>query len=315
MINRFASPPISELHRSRSYRYDTELFEQSSPYFEALREAEKLVRRHYPSLTREVWNHLNTLLVHECEQSKLWVQLWDTKNDPQRAIDEWHSLSRDAFLPLISRLSGLNKLDERNGYDLRNAFDRSAQFAMSPNEPSEAWLPNINIENNGFTFPTGGPVAQQVELQFLSRLFLGRFPEWLASLDAEISALHSGFELGRRIGPMWLDPPLSRRQVLMRSSDQLATLALIARLQAILRRVVSSRVDLKSITLDSICGDFPSFGSACWQVVTPFVQAVYPKISESSVLKERWSAFRKGRSIRLVHWPERVKRLESGMSK
>ena len=303
------------MHSPKVFRYGSEFFGQSSLYFDALDAAEKIAREHHSSLPNGEWVKLRTLLVHECEQSKVWAQLWDMKDDPQRAIDEWHNLSRSALLPLVSRLSELNRIDERHGYDLRDTFHRSAQFAMSPNEPSEAWLPNVNVENSGFSVPTGGPVAQQVELQLLSRLFLGRFPDWLGSLEAEIRKLHSGFELGRRIGPMWINPPLSRRQVLSRSSERLATLALIARLQAIFRRLTDSQHPTIPTNLDSVCGDIPESGLPCWSTISMFVLATFSSAPDMRVLEQRWSAFRSNRSISLQDWPERVHRQESATIK
>ena len=320
--NTFARPPLSEANRARSYRYGVELFEkpddcdaEPQTYYYALEDSKKLVFLHHPSAPEDAWVRLRTLLVHECEQSRAWMALWDSKDDPQRAFDEWHSLSRDALIPLIARLSELSKLDGRYGYDVRNCFYGSAQIAMSPTQPSEAWLPNINIENNGFSFPTGGPVAQQVELQLLSRLFLGRFPDWLASLNTEIVTLHSGFEIGRRIGPMWIEPPVSRLQILSRSGKQLATLALVARLQAIFRRVTSRTHPTIPSNLESICGEIPDSGKPCWGIIVAFVNATFQMEIDKKVLEQRWSTFRNRRSIQLADWPDAIERQESAANK
>jgi hypothetical protein len=308
VTRKFARPPISEVHRSQLYRYDAALFAQSSPYFEALDAATKIVRLNHQSTTEAERHKLKILLVHECEQSKTWARSWDAKDDPQRAIDEWHSLSKPALRSLASSLAALRRVGERHACDLRNTLHRSAQFAMSPNEANEAWLPNVNLENNGFFFPTGGPIAQQVELQLLNRLFLGGFPEWLAKLDAEISELHARFELGRRLGPMWIDPPLSRRQVLCRDGEQNGTLALIARLQGIMRRVTRDGNYAIPISPDAICGEIPTFGFPCWAVISAFVQATFEGAPDMRVLQQRWSAFQKNRSIRLSGWPASVQR-------
>lgn len=319
--NRFRKPPVKEVHSAKIFSYDSRLFkpqdntlkgdQEKRKYWDALLRAKNLIEDRQSNITNEEWDCVKTLLVHECEQSREWASVWDLKDDPQRAFDEWYTSSRETLSSLTTSVANLIKLDERNGYDLRNIFFRSAQIALSPKEPSEQWVFDQNLDAGGFSIPSGGPVAEQVELQLLARLFKGRFDEWLLSLQSEINNSHKGFELGRRIGPMWIDPPLTRQMVLRRNGEQLATLALIARLQAFFRRITKEGYVKTPTKPDDLHGDLPEFGKPCWDVIAAFVQTAFPTAPDSSVLKERWSSFHKGRSIRLEKWPEAVQRQAS----
>ena len=297
----FKKVPIREQRKAQRWSYRMELFSDESPYSEALMSAEKVLRQRRPGITIQEWSNFRTLLVHECEMAKDWRSLWDDKVDPQRATSEWVVGSRASLREVIGHINLLRKKDKWQGYDLREAFFRSAQIAVSPAEQHSAIMPDSNL----LEVPTGGRIAQTVELQFLSRLFLGKFDQWIDALEHEINTLHQEFRLGRRIGPMFLEPPIGDAALARRDATQLAILALVGRL----RKAFSIALDAHCSRLpnyDALGGEMPSRVIASWGLVHQFVQAAFGQEAigiDLPALKERWSVATKGRKIRLTAWP------------
>jgi hypothetical protein len=303
----FKQPPFKEVLKAQRWSYPPSLFTETYP--QALSSAEAFVRKKRPQISDLDWWHLRSLLVHECEMAKSWRQLWDSKDDPQRATYEWLSGSDESLRSAAKFIDYLRKMDTRQGYDVRDIFFRSAQVAIAPSEKSSVIQfypdPEGDIE-----VPTGGRVAQAVELQFLSRLFLGMFPEWLDRLQKEIETRNTGFRLGARIGPMFIDPPMGDASVAKLDSTQLAILALIGRLRKTLTLAVSaSRSALPNY--DSLGGDMPTKSVAGWKIILDFVQIAFESETlnlTEAALKERWSSATKGRKISFSDWPEAVER-------
>jgi hypothetical protein len=305
----FKRPPIKEVPRARTWTYNELFFTET--YAAALSSAEKFVRKERPQTSDQEWLHFRTLLVHECEMAKSWQPLWETKEDPQRATFEWRSSSDQSLGSVTRYINHLRTMDKRQGYDLRNIFFNSAQIAMSPSEEKSAFMRD---SNGGFDVPTGGRVAQAVELQFLSRLFSGQFDQWLDELKREIETRNAGFQLGKRIGPMFLDPPISKASMAKLDSTQLAILALTGRLRKALTLAVSQ--DRSSLpNSDSLGGDMPTRPVACWKVIMDFIQIAFKSgtvdLTEAA-LKQRWSNATKGRKISFSGWPEAVERQVTG---
>jgi hypothetical protein len=301
--------PIQEGLRSRDYSYGPEFFSSSRPYFEALKSTNAQLDRVRSHIDKAARHRFNILLVHECEMAKLWQRLWDEKDDPQRATHEWIKTSRTTMQTVTRFAKVLKNLDGRQGYDLRNIFYRSAQIAISPVHESVAVMPDPNLPEGGFEVPTGGRVTQAVELQLLARLFIVRFDDWVQALLSELSELHEGFQVGRRIGPAWFEPPLTDNAISQRGSRQLAILALVARLRKALG--LALRPDTPLPSNDSLAGELTSDHSPPWSLIHQFVQATFPDDANTPdlhALEQRWSSATKGRSIRLSNWPDAVVR-------
>jgi hypothetical protein len=299
----FKKPPIKEVQRERSWTYRKSLF--TDTYAVALSSAEKFVRMKRPQTSDQEWLHFRTLLVHECEMAKSWKQLWDSKEDPQRAVSEWLVSSDESLRSVNKFIDYLRKMDNRQGYDLRDIFFRSAQMALSPDDEGSGIMPG-----QGFEVPTGGRVAQAVELQFLSRLFLGQFDQWLDELKKEVETRNAGFQLGRRIGPMFLDPPIPNASIAKLDSTQLAILALTGRLRKALT-LVTSVGRWSTPNYDSLGGDMPTKQVAAWKIIMNFIQIAFESETTDlteAALKERWSNATKGRKISFSGWPEAVER-------
>jgi hypothetical protein len=304
----FKKPPIKEVQGARSWTFEKFLFTET--YADTLSSAEKLVRTKRPQTSNQEWLHFRTLLVHECEMAKSWKRLWDSKDDPQRAAGEWLNNSDERRRSVNKFIDNLRIMDKRQGYDLRDMFFSSAQIAMSPRDENLAFMSDQNLPEGGFEVPTGGRVAQAVELQFLSRLFLGQFDQWLDALKKEIETRNTGFRLGRRIGPMFLDPPISDVSMAKLDSTQLAILALTGRLRKALTLVASAGRSTMP-NYDSLGGDMPTKPVAAWKIIMSFIQIAFESETTDlteAALKERWSNATKGRKISFSGWPEAVER-------
>jgi hypothetical protein len=171
-------------------------------------------------------------------------------------------------------------------------------------------MPDANLESGGIVVPTGGRVAQTVELQLLGRLFLSRFEEWLVSLENAVDKLQAGFRLGRRIGPMFIDPAVSDASISRMDSKQVAILALVGRL----RKAITLAVDPTATSMpsyQSLAGEMPSKPVAAWPVVHQFVEATFDDAPDLPALKQRWSSAMGGKKIRFTAWPQPVKRKAS----
>ncbi len=298
-------PPVNRVRRSKAFRLDDSLFAADGSYSAGLGSVESLLKTSGIKIEPKIVRRLGQLLVHECERSKQWQIFWDRRDDPQRAFYEWIKLSGEALRPLIAQIARIRKIDGAHPFDIRQIFRNSAEFALSPETERQGWLPDPNFELGGFDYPTGGAVARRVELNLLDRIFISGFTSWLDSLQKEIVGSHSAFKLGRVIGPMVIDPPLSDHQIQKRNGEQLAILALMARLQSLLRRVTSGKVPMN---VDGICGELPTVGKPCWKTITVFVQSAFPTAPDMETLKQRWSVFSQNRTIRLDHWPDEVVR-------
>jgi hypothetical protein len=163
---------------------------------------------------------------------------------------------------------------------------------------------------NRFEVPTGGRVAQAVEIQLLARLFEGQFPEWLDALESEVNSYREGFSIGKRIGPMFLDPPISDASMAKLDSTQLAILALVGRLRKALTLALMATHSAMP-NYNSLGGDMPSKPVACWKVIMNFIQITFERETTSLTeagLKERWSNCTKGKKIWFSAWPEAVQR-------
>ena len=201
----------------------------------------------------------------------------------------------------------LRAKDRLQGYDLRDIFYRSAQIAMSSAEKNSSMVHDPNLASGGFEVPTGGRIAQTVEIQLLARLFLGQFQQWLDTLQFEVDRRHEKFRLGRRIGPMFLDPPIDDASLARRDSSQLAILALVGRLRKALMIAINCSGQSMPV-YDSLSGKMPSGQIATWSVVHQLVWAAFPNAPDLPALKERWSSATKGREIRFSAWPQAVSR-------
>ena len=306
----FRRPPIREVQSANRWTYDASFFSAESAYFEALRSAELFVKKRRHTFSAADSTKLRTLLVHECEMAKKWELLWISGDDPQRAMANWFNSASSSFGELEKIVEVLRKKDDRQGSELRDIFYRSAQIAISPADESSAIMPDPNLPDGGFDVPTGGRIARAVEIQMLARLFLGQFDQWLDSLKLEIGAVHDGFRIGARIGPMFLTPPLPDGSISRRCSTQLATLALVGRL----RKALTLAVDPHRTTMpkyDTIAGEMPNRPVAAWEVLHQFIIATFslqPDELDLNALKQRWSSATKQRKIRFSSWPEPVER-------
>jgi hypothetical protein len=126
---KFKTLPFVEDRQSQHWTYPREMLENGGPYGEALRAADERIRRNRSNITYEQLWQFRGLLVHECEMAKSWRLLWDSGDDPQRAMAGWASTSNESLTDLTRVIGILRTKDRLQGYALRQIFLRA------PNSP------------------------------------------------------------------------------------------------------------------------------------------------------------------------------------
>lgn len=291
---------LKEESGAGEFLYDSVLFSADGPYSSALRELDKLINR-TPNASQSDILRLRLRVIHECEEAKRWNQI--TADDyPTAQVKRGDSVGK-AFDTAVMAVRVLRAVDREEPFFFRDAIKGALEEQIGPERPLKAWVSNPNLDEGGTLLEANGPTKHHIEHQLVRRIALFGLGELLAALESRLGEKKREAAPWRKIGPLRVNPSLSRRQVAKLDVD---ILGLSARLAYVFREWTAGR----GVTPYWPGLEMPTDGLPNWKLAAEFVNAALNpnKMQDEETLRKRWADFTSARSVRLDPWPRKAVR-------
>jgi hypothetical protein len=242
-------------------------------------------------------SNIEWILIYESEHARVWA---DGPLDYNAALRSYQRQAITDSARITSAIAELRRFDRKHPYLLRHSVQRAMQDFLAEEELKTANRPNANAKRGFDTVTVSGPKVREAEFQFLTKLSLFRFGEFLNSCDREIASIFSQWPLDwKEFGSLRFANALSPMAA---SKLDVVQLGLIAHLTSRLRDFTAGY----GIRAYSTGQPIPTHGKPCWEVVAEFVNCALSanRSITGETARRIWQSISSKHDITMQAWPK-----------